>query len=248
MASSAAQGPVETPGQAAQSVRPNANAMDGALEDLAPLDAKLTAGPSISKGEKVLNTMGDKIDGLVSKSNSAMAVLNTVAPVVSAVEKTDLAQKIERGIQRFADDIPWLMKGLDELARIHPAVTVAVLAFKAVYALETTRQENDRRVVMLYVEMKDMMSVMVQLRGVESRTHVGLDGRVLQDRLMELAEKTAQDIRDCANVCDTFLKKRLIVKVLKGPVWAEKLAEFVKTFADRKGDFQFALVVCICAC
>ena len=36
---------------------------------------------------------------------------------------TDLAQQIERGIQRFSDNIPWLMKSLDELARIHPAVT-----------------------------------------------------------------------------------------------------------------------------
>lgn len=41
-------------------------------------------------------------------------------------------------------------------------VIVVVLAFKAVYALETTRQENDRRVMTLYVEMKDMMMVMVQ--------------------------------------------------------------------------------------
>ena len=39
---------------------------------------------------------------------------------------------------------------------------VAVLAFKAVYYLETTRQENDRRVMTLYVKMKDMMMVMVQ--------------------------------------------------------------------------------------
>lgn len=84
---------------------------------------------------------------------------------------------------------------------------------------------------------------MSRLKGVESRTHVGLDGRVLKDRLEELAEKTAQDIKDCANVCDTFLKKRLIVKVLKGPVWADKLAGFVKTFTDRKADFQFALVM-----
>ena len=84
---------------------------------------------------------------------------------------------------------------------------------------------------------------MSRLKGVENRTHVGLDGRVLKDRLEELAEKTAKDIKDCANVCDTFLKKRLIVKVLKGPVWADKLAGFVKTFTDRKADFQFALVM-----
>ncbi len=109
-----------------------------------------------------------------------MAVANNISTIVSAAAQSDIAQKIERGIQRFADDLPWLMKALDEVARIHPVVTgklsdlspkdvaltllfaVAVLAFKAVYALESTRQENDRRVMTLYVEMKDMMMVMVQ--------------------------------------------------------------------------------------
>ncbi|KAI8983185.1 hypothetical protein BD414DRAFT_523114 [Trametes punicea] len=217
------------------------HAMDGALSALSVSNILLTTGPAVPRGEKALDTMGDKIDALVGQANKAMSVVNNVSPIANALEKTDIAQKIERGIQRFVDDIPWLMRGLDELARIHPAVTVAVLAFKAVYALETTRQENDRRVITLYVEMKDMMMVMVQLRNVEKQTHIGLDGRVLKDRLEELAEKTAKDIKDCANFCDTFLKKRLLVKVLKGPVWAEKLSGYVKTFTDRKSDFQFAL-------
>ncbi|KAH9891309.1 hypothetical protein C8Q73DRAFT_650960 [Cubamyces lactineus] len=222
----------------------HANVMDGALADLQTMHEQLEAGPSIPSRDRAIDTLGSKVNTLVDQTNKAMSVIdNDVAPVVSALNKTDIAQKIERGIRHFTDDIPWLMKGLDELARIHPAVTVAVLAFKAVYALETTRQENDRRVITLYVEMKDMMMVMVQLKGVESRNHVGLDGRVLKDRLEDLAERTAKDIKDCANLCDTFLKKRLIVKVLKGPVWADKLASFVQTFADRKADFQFALVM-----
>ncbi|KAI0327267.1 hypothetical protein GY45DRAFT_1327868 [Cubamyces sp. BRFM 1775] len=220
------------------------NVMDGALADLGAMHEQLEAGPPMPGRDRAIDTLGSKVDSLVGQTNKAMSVINNdVAPVVAALDKTDIAQKIERGIRHFTDDIPWLMKGLDELARIHPVVTVAVLAFKAVYALETTRQENDRRVVTLYVEMKDMMMVMVQLKGVESRNHVGLDGRVLKDRLEELAEKTARDIKDCANLCDTFLKKRLIVKVLKGPIWADKLAGFVQTFADRKADFQFALTM-----
>ena len=217
---------------------------------------------------------------LTTQTNKVITVANNISTIVSAAASStgDIAQKIERGIQRFADDLPWLMKALDEVARIHPVVTgtllalffpicatdavceVAVLAFKAVYALESTRQENDRRVMTLYVEMKDMMMVMVQyappslptptqlthtprLKGVENRTHVGLDGRPLKDRLEELAEKTAKDIKDCANLCDTFVKKKLLVKVFKGPVWAEKLAGFVKVFEDRKADFEFALTM-----
>ncbi|KAI9070177.1 hypothetical protein FKP32DRAFT_1640045 [Trametes sanguinea] len=162
---------------------------------------------------------------------------------LSSLEQLELAQKIEDDVQHFAEDIPWLLQGLDELARIHPAVTVALLAFKAAYTLELTRRENDRRVVILYVEMKELMKTMIQLRTVENHTHIGSDGRVLKDRLQELAEGTAHDIRECANFCDTFLKKRLLVKVLKGPVWAQKLGAFVRLLEKRKSDFQFALMM-----
>ena len=60
----------------------------------------------------------------------------------------------------------------------HRSPVVAVLAFKAIYTLETKRRENDKRVLALYAEyvasnfywashltnsrMKDMMAVLVQ--------------------------------------------------------------------------------------
>lgn len=39
---------------------------------------------------------------------------------------------------------------------------VAVLAFEAVIELEMTRRENDRRVTVLFVEMKEVMTVVTQ--------------------------------------------------------------------------------------
>jgi hypothetical protein len=39
---------------------------------------------------------------------------------------------------------------------------VAVLAFKAVYALEMTRRENDHTIIALYADMTDMMRVLTQ--------------------------------------------------------------------------------------
>jgi hypothetical protein len=38
---------------------------------------------------------------------------------------------------------------------------VAVLAFKAVYALEVKRRDNEKKIIALYVEMKDMMGVLL---------------------------------------------------------------------------------------
>lgn len=39
---------------------------------------------------------------------------------------------------------------------------VAVLAFKTAYSMEMTRRQNDKRILSLYVEMKDMMEVLFQ--------------------------------------------------------------------------------------
>ena len=38
---------------------------------------------------------------------------------------------------------------------------VVVLAFKTVYTLEMGRRDNDKKVVALYAEMKDMMNVLL---------------------------------------------------------------------------------------
>ena len=39
--------------------------------------------------------------------------------------------------------------------------TVVVLAFKTVYTLEMRRRDNDKKVIALYIEMKDMMRVLL---------------------------------------------------------------------------------------
>lgn len=36
------------------------------------------------------------------------------------------------------------------------------MAFKTVYTLELKRRENEKKIIALYVEMKDMMSVLLQ--------------------------------------------------------------------------------------
>ena len=39
--------------------------------------------------------------------------------------------------------------------------TVVVLAFKTVYTLEMRRRDNDKKIVALFAEMKDMMGVLL---------------------------------------------------------------------------------------
>ena len=54
---------------------------------------------------------------------------------------------------------------------------------------------------------------------------------------------TAQDIEQCANVCDMYIKKSTLAKVIMGKTWEAKLVDWFGKFADRKTQFQFVLAL-----
>lgn len=59
--------------------------------------------------------------------------------------------------------------------------------------------------------------------------------------MQSLAKEAAGTIKECANACDTYSRKKLVVKVLKGPIWEGQLGEFVTRFHSLKLEFHFAL-------
>lgn len=61
--------------------------------------------------------------------------------------------------------------------------------------------------------------------------------------MQSLAVRAAEEIKNCANACDTYSKKKMLVKVLKGPIWEGRLAEFITRFAQLRSDFKLALVM-----
>ena len=104
-------------------------------------------------------------------SDGQQMVLDTLAvPAKALLDIPQIADGITDGVNTFMEVVPVLMKALDGLATIHPFIagmgepalnigfslviyySVAVSAFKAVYALEMTRRGNDQRVIAIYVE------------------------------------------------------------------------------------------------
>ncbi|KAI0340329.1 hypothetical protein BDW22DRAFT_412068 [Trametopsis cervina] len=199
------------------------------LADLAAIADEVHYGsPKFSRIEKALDRRGETVDGSMPpgrSSSDAKAVVDT----------------IKSGIDTFMEDIQWFMKVLDDIARVHIFVAAPILAFKAVYSMERTRRENDKRIISLYVAMKDMIAVLVQLDDVEDTTHVGPDGRTIEARMQSVAAQAAIDIKECANVCDMYSKQKLLVKVLKGPIWEGRLADFIGRFGQRRDEFILAL-------
>lgn len=206
-----------------------ASLSDISLDSLGFVAAQVRdAQPPFSRVEKTLDRGGDMLDGMLPNGGVT-------------TDMTETVQALKSGISTFMHDISWLMRVLDEVAKIHPFVAAPILAFKAVYSMERTRQENDKRIISLYVAMKDMIAVLVELRGIEDSKRVGPDGMTIEARMQGLAREAAGAIKECANACDTYTKKKLVVKVLKGPIWEGKLAEYVARFHDLKLEFHFAL-------
>ena len=133
--------------------------------------------------------------------------------------------------------------------------SVAVLAFKAVYTLEIARVENDKKIKLLYLEMKDMMSVLLRYdlclclyRHVNGTLTIDrlkdiTDIKNSRDTLQNLAEDTSITIKKCANACDAYSKKKQIVKFVKGPIWVKRFADFTGFFAEKREQFAFELTL-----
>lgn len=81
------------------------------------------------------------------------------------------------------------------------------------------------------------------LRHVENDKLIAPDGRNIEDRFRSIVERTADDIKLCSNICDTYAKKKLLAKVFLGPVWDDKLLSWVTLFSKRRKEFEFELSI-----
>ncbi|KAI0042039.1 hypothetical protein FA95DRAFT_1500564 [Auriscalpium vulgare] len=172
-----------------------------------------------------------------------MAATPLVRAAATVIEGSALVQDIENGINRFFEGMPVFMNALDSVAQVHPFIAVAVMAFKTVYTLEVKRRGNEKKVIALYVEMKDMMAVLLQLQDIRDNKVVAPDKTTIEDRLKSLVEKTAEDIKACSNACDTYCKKKLLAKVFQSALWDSKLLSFVDVFEKRRTAIEFALSI-----
>ena len=81
------------------------------------------------------------------------------------------------------------------------------------------------------------------LKDMENDKLIAPDGIAIKDRLRSLVECTVDDIKKCSNVCDAYMKKRPLARVLLSSLWDAKLLEFVELFATRRQEFEFELTI-----
>ncbi|KAI0056627.1 hypothetical protein BV25DRAFT_1864510 [Artomyces pyxidatus] len=192
-----------------------------------------------TKEKKVRDDIEDRLD---EAQEEAAAYGSLLPPTGDAIDQ-GIAKAVQEGIDQFFEGMPVFMKALDAVAELHPFIGAAVMAFKTVYTLELKRRDNEKKIIALYLEMKDMMAVLLQLQNVRDEEVIAPDHLSIEDRMRSLIEKTVSDIKECSNTCDTYCKKNLLARVVQGPIWDARLLAFITTFVKRRAEFEFALAI-----
>ncbi|TBU25684.1 hypothetical protein BD311DRAFT_492317 [Dichomitus squalens] len=172
------------------------------------------------------------------------AVQGLTSPL-QLVTSTEPGKAIRHTISTIVDGIPALLKVLDIVAKSHPFIAIAVGAFRVAVELDLKRRDNDKKISLLFVEMRDMMAVLVQLKDVNRDKRAGDDNTTISGRMQHLVEKTEQDIRKCANACNAYAKKNILSKVVHSSAWDGEFKGYIQGFTTRRGEFGFALSIYI---
>ncbi|KAK0487641.1 hypothetical protein IW261DRAFT_1327956 [Armillaria novae-zelandiae] len=136
-----------------------------------------------------------------------------------------------------------VLDGLELLSQIHPAIGAAVLAFRLVVAIEAKRRENDKKVHILRLHMRDLMIAIFQLRHFKDPKDVGPDNLTINDRIGGLMRKIAQDIEKSGSVCEFYLKKSTISRVMKCMHHQGLFGEHIEILVKDRDDLDRALQI-----
>ncbi|KAI0820569.1 hypothetical protein BC628DRAFT_1329894 [Trametes gibbosa] len=181
-------------------------------------------------------------DHVLAINTELTAVADLVSPLSSGVQGSALkiAQYTSNAL---LEGLPELVKVLQEVAAIHPFIALAVGAFRVAIELDLKRRENDKKINLLFMEMRDMMTALVELQNVKNPGQSGGDGKTVQQRLQSLADLIESDILECANVCDAYAKKGTTARVFGSIRWNEKLQHYVKRFTKHRADIELTIAV-----
>ncbi|CAL1705902.1 unnamed protein product [Somion occarium] len=150
------------------------------------------------------------------------------------------ARDLKGSLSTFMDNIDPIIKVLEGIAQVHPAVAGTVAVFSTLFKMEVTRRENDERLLALYVQIKEMMSCLIRLKTVEL-------GREMDD-LQAIMKEAETDITNCGNICEAYKKKKWAVKALTSMGWEKKLTELGRKFIRRRSEIEQVLTDYIAIC
>ncbi|OSC97068.1 hypothetical protein PYCCODRAFT_1472108 [Trametes coccinea BRFM310] len=153
-----------------------------------------------------------KEDRVISIDTTTAAVAELLSPLASGAEGS--ARKIaEYGTKALAESLPELLRTLQAIASVHPFIGLAVGAFRVAIGLDLKRRGNDKKINLLFVEMRDMMTALLKLDDIDDPGCIGATGKTIQEKLQ------------------------------RHPDLCQQLQQYIKRFEKRRADMQFTIAV-----
>ncbi|KAH9889558.1 hypothetical protein C8Q73DRAFT_653734 [Cubamyces lactineus] len=190
-------------------------------------------------------------DLLARSTVSSVLRARTTGPSLTAL--ADPPERRERVGHRLAstlrdtntliDSLPPLVHLLHQLLPLYPLLARVVQTFDAVTQLELKRHGIDRKVKLVFLEMRNIMAVLLQLRSIHVVEDDAPDGIPLRLRLYNLVVDTNRDILEGANACDAYMSCTRLAKAHSAHKWNEILLGYVCRFKQRQADF--ALIIAL---
>ncbi|KAI0325306.1 hypothetical protein GY45DRAFT_1261086, partial [Cubamyces sp. BRFM 1775] len=146
-------------------------------------------------------------------------------------------------IDALIDSLPPLIHLLRQLVPLYPVLTRVVQTFDAVSRLELRRHGVDRKVRLVFLEMRNVMAILLQLRTLHVIEDDAPDGIPLRLRLYNLVVDTNRDILEGANACDAYISSLELIQVHNAQKWNEILLGYVRRFRQRQADFALIITL-----
>ncbi|TFY65824.1 hypothetical protein EVG20_g5265 [Dentipellis fragilis] len=163
-----------------------------------------------------------------------------VAKTYGAMSQSDVGRGVQACISKFFEGTPMLLDMLNMVSQIHPFAEVAVKAFGIVITLVQKRKENNARVFALYIEMKELMVVVLSLKQVPGKPAFfpNQKAKIFDEKMQELFSRIGTDIKKCGNTCDAYSKKSLIARVVQGTSWEKAFSAYSEMFLKHRDEIQ----------
>ncbi|KAF8510368.1 hypothetical protein BU17DRAFT_55442, partial [Hysterangium stoloniferum] len=139
---------------------------------------------------------------------------------------------IQDQLRNFSAYSDHLLSALDELSKVHPFVTAAVIPFKIAIKLLIARKDNDQKVIAVHCTMNEMMSTLeLDASGL---TEVGRDGMTIKNRITARMHRIIESIQDCTKLCHSYMSRHTAIKLLTSYKWQLKFTEVTEAFASNR--------------
>ncbi|KAJ6566117.1 hypothetical protein B0H19DRAFT_1232478 [Mycena capillaripes] len=196
------------------------------------------ASEDVADTEDKLNTRFGIVNDVYEKLNEYCAAHPSVFN--HAINVLESYTDLKSFDSTFAEVSKVLVDGVNLLGELHPFVKVVVSPLRLILTFDLTRRQNSKKVTAVKMQILDTATVLFRLRGVHEAEIKGPDGMPLSD-IVDVVQRIANDIQECASACDLYLNKNAFSKMLRAKDYEERFGSFIKKFNGHQRSLTLVL-------